>query len=158
MNTPEKYVAAYIVESLTGIQGSNPERVHEVLRNSDFTIDDPFLRLVYDVARFNPDAQEAKDLVASLVVAQTITSNSKIAEALEATIENLAEKRAKKKEEKKEVVISYNVDGGLAYFTVLASKGDKILLESSIVVPEQLKGYVIEKFLERFPDGKVVEE
>lgn len=155
MNTPEKYVAAYIVESLTGIRGSNPERVHEVLRESDFAINDPFLALVYDIARFNPDSQEVRDAVAGLVIGQTVLTNKKIAKAIEMTIEESIKNR---QQENRPSELRYSVHEGTMYCTLVLRKNGKDVMEAAVNVPEELKDFTLETFLKRFPDAFVVEE
>lgn len=161
MNTPEKYVTAYIVESLTGIKGSNPERVYEVLRESDFTIDDPFLNLVYQMARLNPDSQGTKEAVAGLVIGHTLFVNKPIASAFEESMEEYAAKEvekalAKQDEPKDGVTLEYEIFEGTMYSDIRCVKNGKTVITSSMQVPEQYADYVLTRFSEKFPDGKIV--
>lgn len=158
MNTPEKYVTAYIVESLTGIEGTNQDRVYEILKNSNFTIDDPFLNLVYQMARYNPESPKVKDIVAGLVMGHTLLTNKYIADAVEQTIDDavkikLSEKEAPKKDS--EVTLFYEIHEGTAYFSLSAAKNGQEVLSAALSVPEEFADTTIQKFLEKFPDGVV---
>lgn len=155
MNTPEKYVTAYIVESLTGIKGTNQERVYEVLKGSDFQIDDPFLNLVYSIAKYNPEDSRVKDVVASLVMGHTLLVNKKIADAFEQTIKEEVERRLE--EEKDKPMLKYSVSGDTAYFLAKVKSKSGQFVVSTLFVPASLAEYTIEEFRKRFP-GAVVNE
>lgn len=155
MNTPEKYICAYIVESLTGIQGSSHDRVIEVLKNSDFSISDPFLRLIYDIARYNPESQKVKDEVAGLVVGHTVLSNKFVQNALAQTVKDMVKNAKPSKEEKgSDVTLCYTKEGENYAMSVWFGTDPKAMF----YVHADIKDAVIEKFRAKFPEGKVVTE
>ena len=152
MNTPEKYVCAYIVESMLGIEGSNKERVHEVLQNSDFTIEDPFLNLIYSIAKFDPDSDETKDLVAGLVAAKAANHVDELVERADRKQKELEEAKKKEDELKQSVVLIHSSkDGGHAFTVWFGLRPMAIFF-----VPEELTDEVIAKFQKKFPEGKVL--
>lgn len=153
MNTPEKYVCAYIVDSLTGISGSNPERVAEVLANSDFSIDDPFLNLVYQMVRYNPQSTQLKEAIAGLVIGQILLTNEHIADAFEKTIVEEVERRLSEREGNR---LEYKIEDGQLSATATVEKNGKCA-SATIVVPATLKDFTIGEFKKRFPDAKIIE-
>ena len=159
MNTPEKYITAYAFATLTGIKGSSWDRVIEVMKGSDFSIDDPFLRLVYDIARYDPESKNVQDAVAGITMGQIMLTNKPIQEAFTKTIEEAVKERAaeSKKPQKKVRLICEEYDE-MGYFTTVATSGDEVVLEATMSLPSKYSDLVIEKFKEKFPEGEVVKE
>jgi hypothetical protein len=152
----QKYVCAYIVECLTGIRGENPERVYEVISTTEADMKDGLLQLVLDMARYDPANQEVKDAVAAIVVGYTVIENEKIGQAVAETAKELAKTFVAKKEPKKSdkaLTLVYSKEGNTVFFS--AFDGLKYL--SFLRVPYELKDYIIEQFIIRFPKGHVIE-
>lgn len=145
MNTPEKYVCAYIVEALTGVKGTDQHRVYEVLRESEFSIDHPLLKLVYDIARFDPESEAIKEAVTGLVVGYAYEQKESFR-----SLFDLAEEEEKKEPE---VTLRYAVNDGTAIFSI--AKGG---VEMYMRVPEEYTEYTVNAFQKKFPDGKVVKQ
>lgn len=145
MNTAEKYVCAYIVKAVTGIAGSNPERVEEVMANSDFKFDEPFLSLIYAIAQADPKCEFSGDLVAGLVEGY----------AKERDEQKKREEEEKKRAEEgkyKDVTLSYNVEGDDAICMVWFG----LNLMALVTIPKTVLPAAIERFEQKFPGGTVL--
>lgn len=147
MNTPEKYVCAYIVEALTGVKGTNQERVYEVLREGDFLIENPLLKLVYGIARFDPESEEIKKAVVGLVAGYAYEHNESFRELFD------LEQETPEEEAEPEITLAYTLSEGRAIIGL--TKGD---VEMYLRIPKQYLDYTIKAFQTKFPNGKVVQK
>ena len=147
MNTPEKYVCAYIVEALTGVKGTNQERVYEVLREGDFMIENPLLKLVYGIARFDPESEEIKRAVVGLVAGYAYEQNESFRELFD------LEQETPEEEVEPEITLTYTLSEGKAI--ICLTKGE---VEMYLRIPKQYLDYTIKAFQTKFPNGKVVQK
>lgn len=157
MNTQEKYLAGYVFEALTGIKGENQEWVYQIIEKSDFQMSDPFVQMLYDIAKTNPRDEQVKDVVAGLAIGYILMNNKLIQSAMEDTINTLvqkkiAEKEAQDKPEYKDIYLSYDIEDE-TFFACLWYKNNMI---GTIKAPAEKGESIISKFQKRFPSAQVI--
>jgi hypothetical protein len=86
VNIIERYVCAYIVEALTGVQGSYPEHVYSVLSQTKAKTEHPLLKQVLQVIQMgdlNLAGETARRLVREIVLDNVIEDEESPAKMFE---------------------------------------------------------------------------
>lgn len=158
MNTQEKYLAGYIVETLTGIKGENQEWVYQVLEKGDFQMSDPFLQMIYDIAKTDPRDQKVKEIVSGLVIGYALLNNKLLQDSMEDTIKTLVERKLRENEvhedkpEYKNITLSYDTEDGQFFGCVWY----KDTLVGTIKAPAEKAEEILRKYRNRFPSADVI--